>query len=62
MEFELMRLFIVAIMALAFGMGTVACDKKSGTATSSAKSDKKSDDKKKDDKKKDDKKDDKKKN
>ena len=33
-----MRLFIVAIMALAFGMGTVACDKKSGTATSSAKS------------------------
>ena len=33
MEFELMRLFIVAIMALAFGMGTVACDKKSGSAT-----------------------------
>ena len=28
-----MRLFIVAIMALAFGMGTVACDKKSGSAT-----------------------------
>ena len=31
-----MRLFIVAIMALAFGMGTVACDKKSGSATGSA--------------------------
>ena len=30
-----MRLFIVAIMALAFGMGTVACDKKSGSATGS---------------------------
>ena len=46
-----MRYFLIAIVALMFGMGTVACDKKKDAPAAKKAGDKKADDKKADGKK-----------